>query len=103
MLWIVAVLAGGPISQFDHRPPVADYVTSRALEDVERCLIDLDGWGAPSVYRQPDAPDKVTLIWFKGGTFAGLANARLDLERMTTGTRVRSWMPAKQAKDCAPA
>lgn len=98
-----ALLVGaGPISKFDDRAPVADYVSPKALPDIERCLIDMAGWLAPNVYRQPDRPNQVTLLWIAGGTGAGLAAARIDLTQTADGTKVRSWMPAKQARECAP-
>ncbi len=95
-------VAAGPISKFDQKSPVADYSTARRLEDVERCLIDMDGWLAPNVYSQPDRPDEVTLIWIAGGPGAGRAAARIDLHRLPNGTSVKSWMPAKQVAECAP-
>jgi len=95
--------AQGPISKFDEKPPVAEYRSANSLEDIERCLIDMEGWLAPNVYRQPDRPDQVTLLWIAGGMYAGKAAARVDLVRDGTGTQVKSWMPAKQARACAPA
>lgn len=92
----------GPISKFDAKAPIADYVSTASLEQIERCLIDMDGWLAPNVYRQPDRSDQVTLLWIAGGSLNGTAAARVDLKREAMGTHVRSWMPAKQARACAP-
>lgn len=97
-----AAVAEGPISKFNEKAPVADYRSGRKMEDIERCLIDMDGWLAPNVYRQPDKPNEVTLLWITGGLSAGKAAARVDLLREPGGTHVRSWMPAKQARACAP-
>lgn len=33
------------------------------LFDVERCIIDTDNIGKPWVYRQPDRPNDVMLVW----------------------------------------
>lgn len=93
-------LAEGPFSKFDRKPPAAEYASPRKLEDIERCLIDMDGFIAPIVYRQPDRPDDVTLMW-RGGSFA-IALARIDLHRESGGTRIRSWLEARQVQDCAP-
>lgn len=95
--------AAGPISKFDTKPPVGEYDTAQKLEDIERCLIDMDGWLAPNIYRQPDRPDDVTLVWISGGMPAGTAAARIDLKRTSSGTHVTSWMPAKQAAACTGA
>ncbi|MCC4232654.1 hypothetical protein LL253_08115 [Sphingobium soli] len=95
-----AAQAAGPISKFDNRDPVGEYDTDLPLEDVERCLIDMEGWLAPNVYRQPDRPNRVTIIWISGGVSAGLSAARIDLSKATKGTHVVSWMTAKQALRC---
>jgi hypothetical protein len=101
MLAASASQAGaGPISKFDNRPPVGEYETSRSVEEIERCLIDMDGWLAPNVYRQPDRPNEVTLLWISGGTPAGTAAARIDLRKTASGSHAKSWMPAKQALAC---
>jgi hypothetical protein len=89
----------GPISKFDDRKPVADYLSTAPLNDVERCLVDMDGWLLPYVYRQPDRPDEVRLMWTDSN---GLTSARVDLRREGRGTRIRIWMKARQALDCAP-
>ncbi len=102
---VLALLAGltaqdGPISKFSDRAPAYEIETDRKMEDVERCLIDMRGQLAPSVYRQPDRPDAVTLIWTvpNGQTFG-----RVDLARVSTGTKVVAWLTVKQIATCAPA
>jgi hypothetical protein len=99
---VPALVAAGPISKFDSKPALADYVSAAKMEDIERCLIDMQGWLAPNVYAQPDRPDDVTMLWISGGDAAGKAAARVQLHRVSGGTHVVSWMPAKQALDCAP-
>lgn len=102
---VLAFLAGiaaqdGPISKFSDRAPAYEGETERKLEDVERCMIDMRGQLAPSVYRQPDRPDAVTLIWtVPNGQTAG----RVDLARVPTGTKVVAWLSVKQITSCAPA
>lgn len=98
----IAGFADGPISKFAARPVVADYDSTSTMEDIERCLIMMDAGAPPTVYKQDDRPNETMLIWMKVGDYYGVPGARLDLQRIPTGTHVRSWMPAKQALDCAP-
>lgn len=102
MMAVIAALSAGPIAKFETRQPVAEYDTTTKLETVERCLIDLAQGPAPNVYRQPDRPDDVMLIWLKAPEVGGGVVYRLDLHRTSGGTHVRSWMPARQVFDCAP-
>lgn len=102
MIILLAALAAGPIAKFDTKLPLSDYHSAVKLEDAERCLIDLAQAPAPSVYRQPDRPNDVMLLWFKAPEGGGGALWRIDLRRDGNGTHVKSWMPLKQAADCAP-
>lgn len=102
VLAAIAALAAGPIAKFDARPPLAEYQSTAKLEDAERCLIDLAQAPAPSVYRQPDRPNDVMLLWFKTADGGGVALWRIDLHRGGNGTHVKSWMPLKQAAECTP-
>lgn len=52
----------------------------------------------PYVYRQPDRPDDVMLIW--QGT-PGLTKARVDLKRVGNRTFVKAWMDNDAARECA--
>ena len=97
-LMLSAPAHAGPITKWDSKKVVADYVSTRALEDIERCLIDMDGAPAPTVYRQPDRPDQVVLLWLANNTTQG----RVDLKREAGGTRIRSWVNMKQVPACAP-
>jgi len=91
------VTAAGPFSKFNEKPPL-QLTSGRVMEDVERCLIDMDGMLAPIVYRQPDRPDAVSLLWKSPN---GLSVGRVDLARTANGTLIRSWFPAKQVAGCA--
>jgi len=93
---------GGPISKFDDRAPNAEFHSPRKMEDVERCLLDLDGQLAPQVYRQPDRPDDVLLVWLKAGTLAGITDGKVELHREGEGTKVRSYIRTSQLEACAP-
>ena len=93
------LIAAGPIAKFEEKPPADEYVTNRALGDVERCLINMDGMLVPRVFRQPDRPDESMVIWTAPN---GISVGRVDLKRDGQGTRLRSWFPAKQVTGCAP-
>lgn len=97
LIWLACV-AAGPLSKFDKKTPVADYHSSAKLEDIERCLSDMENQPIPFAYRQPDRPDRVSLLWIGDAS----VDERLDLIREGNGTHVRSWMTAKQARLCAP-
>lgn len=98
-LWVIA-LAEGAISKFKPADVKAAYESAVKLEDAERCLIDLNGRFALTVYRQPDRPNHVTLLWNAG---SGVSVARVDLDRTADGTHVQVWAFDKDAKGCAPA
>lgn len=100
MLFALILLAGGdgPISKFASRAPDAVIVTRRPSGDIERCLIDAEGRLPPLVYRQPDNPDEVTIVWTGPN---GLAQARIDIRRAGAGSKITSWSSAKAAKMCA--
>lgn len=93
------VTAAGPVSKFDAKKPVAAYVSPSKLEDIERCLIEMDGLVPPIVYRQPDRPDEAMLLWRVG---MSLSLGRIDLKRAEAGTKITSWLDAKQVSACAP-
>jgi len=88
----------GPISKFDGRRPTATFTSASKLEDVERCLIDLDHLMIPVSYRQPDRPDRATIIWGNG---QGVTVWRVDLTRTNSGTLVKAWLDADRVKSCA--
>jgi hypothetical protein len=90
--------SAGPISKFDDNTPAAAFTTARGLADVERCLIDMDGWPLPVTYRQPDRPDRVTIMW----SVSDKALGRVDLAATPSGTAVTAWIKGKQFERCAP-
>lgn len=93
---IAAPVSAGPLSKFDAKPPSLVLSVAIALPDLERCLLDADT--APFVYRQPDRPDDVTLVWTMGN---GVALSRVDLHRAGQATEIWSWNLDKQAAKCA--
>src|SRR5690606_8208467 len=80
------------------QPSVAGYV-DQSMFDIERRLIHIDRMSVPYVYRQPDRPDFVMLIW-QGRP--GVTKARADLSRAGAGTTVKIWMDNDEARRCAP-
>ncbi len=99
---IAAVLAfsTGQVGKFEGRRPDAEYVTQTPVEDVERCLIR--SGSPPQVYRQPDRPNDVMLVWTAAGVSSGNAAGRVDLSRRPAGTAVRAWFSSKVVEGCAP-
>jgi hypothetical protein len=102
MMMAIAAAAAGPVGKFEARQVVAEYDSVAKMEDVERCLVLMDAGAPPLIYKQDDRPDDVMLVWMKTGPFYGVPGARLDMHRTPSGTHIRSWMPAKQVRDCAP-
>ncbi len=102
MLSLAAALgAAGPLSKFEGKKPDAEIVSAKEIGDIERCLIDLSGVPAPNVYRQPDRPDDVTILWLANGAFNGTALGRADLHRTPRGTQVKLWIKDNAARRCA--
>ena len=98
----LAALIDGPLSKFSDHKVEAEYDSATLSGDVERCLLDLTKPGLPLVYRQPDRPADVTLIWSAKGPFSATATWRVDLHAQASGTHVRSWLPSNWAQGCAP-
>jgi hypothetical protein len=94
---VPAVAVAGPVSKFDEKAPKIDVLSTASLHDVERCLIDLDGHPAPQVYRQPDRPDEVRLLWI----VQAKAVDRADLKATPQGTAVKIWTGSNQMRSCA--
>lgn len=97
MLPLLVIALLGPISKFDNRPPKGEFVSSRSVSEIERCLIDMDNQGVAVTYRQPDRPGEVTLIWPDGAS----SDTRVDLREEGGKTKVRSWSGASQIAACA--
>lgn len=99
MVEALLLFAAGPISKWNDKEPVADYVSMAALYDVERCIIDYPKMAAPYVYRQPDMPGETTILWTNqhGNTIG-----RVSLKQEASGVRVLAWAPRKMLVECAP-
>lgn len=101
MLVIATLLVGSSqVGKFEGRKPEAEYVASARMEDIERCLVRQ--LSPPQVYRQPDRPDDVMIVWMAGGVSAGSAAARVDLHRSGNNTLVKSWLTSTIVGPCAP-
>lgn len=93
---IAAPAWAGPLSKFEEKTPELTTVSAVPIYDLERCLMDLDGWPLPMVIRQPDRPDEVTLVYYVNMT----ARGRLDLRRTAAGTEVKAWEIGNQGRAC---
>lgn len=59
--------------------PVFSNTTNKNMYDLERCMIEVDGPIMPHVYRQPDRPQRVLMVWDGGGGVGGVsAAAQID-------------------------
>ena len=70
---LASFVAFRPASAMDigkalERPITARYESRKNVYDLERCLILLDGPGVPIVYRQPDRPNQLMIVYTGGGT-----------------------------------
>ncbi|WP_156441537.1 MULTISPECIES: hypothetical protein [Sphingomonadales] len=98
-LTLSAAAMAGPISKWDSRTPEYRYVSSASMYDAERCMIDTEGWPASIVYRQPDRPDRVTILYVQPD---GKTRARVDFVTKPDGLHVTSWDGPKAVRECAP-
>jgi hypothetical protein len=87
----------GPISKFDEKKPDIEQVSTVPLFDLERCFIDMDGYAGAFVYRQPDKPEEVNILWVVQGFTIG----RAHLKVVDGGVAVRVWnFTGKQFRSC---
>lgn len=89
-------VSAGPISKFDKKKPDLEMTSSVALFDLERCLTDIAL--LPMIYRQPDRPGEVKMLWDFG---SGIAAARIDLSATPSGVAVKVWdLKSDAVKSC---
>lgn len=106
LIAVALVLAGtpisakGPVTNMDADPIRQEYFSAANMYDAERCLLDLDGAVMPIVYRQPDRPDTVMLVYSADQSAHGAM--RIDLTNTAQGLHVVARTKFKQVKDCAP-
>lgn len=98
-LAIPTLAIAGPISKWDDREPDFDYQSRANLHDVERCIIDTDGWPMPMVYRQPDRPDRVTIMYMND---VSQGAGRIDLIAKDGLLHIKGWRAPKAITSCAP-
>jgi hypothetical protein len=60
---IAAPCSADDIGSVRQKVPEFTANSDKNLFDVERCIIDTDNIGKPWVYRQPDRPEQVMLVW----------------------------------------
>jgi hypothetical protein len=68
------------------------------MYDIERCVIDTDNIGKPWVYRQPDRPNDVMLVW-ESSDFGNATVLEMRKEGSTTSMkfwgRNKAWRKAQ--------
>ena len=90
-------VVAGPISKFDDKKPDLEMVSSVALFDIERCLIDMDGWPVPFIYRQPDRLGELNILWVHNMKTI----ARAHFVTTHEGVAVKIWNAVgNQTKSC---
>lgn len=67
------------IGKLNQKEPDLTVTSKKTIFEIERCIIEIDALGIPSVYRQPDQPDK-TQIAYSLGTGVPLLIALMKLE-----------------------
>lgn len=63
LLLVASPVLADDIGGVSAKPPEFTAEVQMNLFDVERCVIDTDNIGKPWVYRQPDRPEDVMLVW----------------------------------------
>lgn len=90
-------LNAGPMSKFEDKTPQIEMISAIDLFDLERCLTDLDGYPVPFIYRQPDRPDEMNILW----VINARTHSRAYLKKMPDGVAVKIWRAdGNQVKSC---
>lgn len=63
LIAISSAASADAIGSVRQKTPEFTATISLDLFDVERCMIETDNIGKPWVYRQPDRPNSVMLVW----------------------------------------
>ena len=78
--------------------PRFSMVINKKLFDTERCLIQADTLTSPIIYRQPDIPGKVMMVYPHKVQNNGGVKAVVILEDINH-TKVRFWGPGRYLRD----
>jgi hypothetical protein len=90
-------VSAGPISKYDDKKPDLEMVSSVPLFDIERCMTDMDNWPVPFIYRQPDRPGELNMLWVYNMKTIG----RAYFVTTPAGVVVKIWNAAgNQTKSC---
>ena len=54
------------IGQLSREKPEWRFSSTKSIFEIERCIIEIDGPGIPSVYRQPDRLDRAQIAYSIG-------------------------------------
>ena len=63
LMFVPGAASAADLANFMNREPVNQIRTEKRLYDVERCIINAEGPSMPFVYRQPDQPERVIIVW----------------------------------------
>lgn len=66
LVFIPMASYGADLGKLNQKNPETIFKSKKSIFDIERCIIELDAPGLPSVYRQPDRP-KISKIAYEQG------------------------------------
>lgn len=89
-----SALLAADIGKLNQREPDITVTSNKTIFEIERCIIEIDGVGIPSVYRQPDRPDKTQIAYSLGSGVPLLIalmqfenGSKIEIRRTTIGIR----------------
>lgn len=94
-----SVVNADGIGSVRKKPPEFAVTVALNLFDIERCVIDTDNIGKPWVYRQPDRPDDVMLVWESSDLGAATV---LEMHRDGNSTTMKFWGRNKARRKAQP-
>jgi hypothetical protein len=84
MIFLPTMAEATDIAKTQAKPIELSFMSKRPIFEVERCLIEVDSPGVPTVYRQPDRPNETMIAYLNGMSVPMIIN----LTSVPTGTRV---------------
>ena len=87
LLFVSAPAAADDIGSVRKKTPEFTATSNKGLFNLERCMIDTDNIGKPWVYRQPDMPERVMLVWES----SDFGNATIIEMNGLTVTTIKHW------------
>lgn len=77
-------LSAADIGKLSRAQPDMQLQSEKSIYDIERCIVEVDGPGIPSIYRQPDRPNHTLIAYSMNSAVIFL----VGLERNETGAKV---------------